>query len=644
MRNPLQAAIAALSRASRGRLTIQPTLLAVLLLAAGPGRAAPPRDWEKVVPGSLGELEADIREVLRQTKTPGAGIALVSREGPIWEAGLGVADVASGRPATADTLFRIGSVSKGFVALSVLMLVEEGKLRLDDPLRPLAPDVFFENRWEATDPVRIVHLLEHTTGFDDFSFREFASNDPKPLTLREGLDYAPGSRVSRWPPGARMSYSNSGPPLAAYVVQRLTGAPFEDFVQRRIFDPLGMPTATFLESEAVRKNGATLYHPDGVTPYPYWHVLMRPAGSVNASAREMGRYVRMYLNRGTLEGRRLVSPESIARMEVPETTDAARAGLRVGYGLNDYATVKGGFVIYGHDGGMHGALARMAYLPDVGVGWVILLNSGSGEAMKAIHALIRNTLTRDVHPPPTPPVVKVTPETKMAFTGWYIGDSPRMEALRFLDRILGPVHVRFGDEGLTLVTLFGKKRELVAVTDRLYREKDDPVPTLVLLDTPEGKKVAQSFVSLAKVASPRIWLQSGLLALCLLAMASSVLFALVWIPRRLFGALRRAPALAVRAFPLLSVVLLAGSAGLLVSSVDDFLPRFGRPTVWSVGFAAGTVLFALSSLGALVLAFGPRAGAVRRGVRWHSRAVALACGLVAGYLAASGVIGLQTWR
>jgi CubicO group peptidase (beta-lactamase class C family) len=624
-------------------------VLAALVLALGLAWApavatGTPRDREKVLPANLAELETEIREVLRETKTPGAGVALVTRDGVVWEAGLGLADVASGRPATPDTLFRIGSVTKGLVALSVLMLVEEGKLHLDDPLRPLAPDVFFENPWEATQPVRVVHLLEHTTGFDDWSFREYASSDPRPLTLQQGLDYAPRSRVSRWPPGTRMAYCNSGPPLAAHVVERLTGMPFEEFVQRRIFDPLGMPSATFLDSEAVRSNGATLYHPDGVTPYPYWHVLMRPAGSVNASAREMGRYLRMYLNRGTLDGQRLVSPASIDRMEVPQTTDAARAGLRIGYGLGNYANVKGGFVLHGHDGGMEGGLARVTYLPELGLGWVILLNASSTQAMKDIDTLVRNTLTRDLPRPAPPPLATVSPETRQAFSGWYVTDSPRMELFHFLDRLLGPVHLRFTGQGLVLRTLWGKRKEYLPVTDRLYREKDDPAATLVLLDTPGGSKVGQSFGSLARVASPRIWLQSGLLVLSLLAMASAVLFALVWVPRWLFGRLRRAPAIAVRVFPLLSVLLLVGSAALVMVSGDDILRRFGRPTPWSVGFMLGTLGFALASALSLILAFGPRSRFVGRGVRWHTRAVALACGLCAATLGAAGMLGLQTWR
>ncbi len=178
-----------------GRSGITPAL--VLLLVASIRLASPEeneKDRKKVVPATMAELEQEIREVLQETKTPGVGVALVSRDRTLWTAGIGMADVASGKKTSPETLFRIGSISKMFVSLSVLMLVEEGKLRLDGVVRDLAPEIAFLNRWEASDPIRVVHLLEHTTGFDDLAFREYAHNDPSPITLREALDYNPNSR------------------------------------------------------------------------------------------------------------------------------------------------------------------------------------------------------------------------------------------------------------------------------------------------------------------------------------------------------------------------------------------------------------------------------------------------------------------
>ena len=138
--------------------TIALGLLLFITRVAFAAESEPP-----AAPKTLDELKQRIEKVVKDQHVPAIGIALVNREGPIWVAGWGKADLKSGRAADQDTLFRIGSVTKMFAGLSVLKLVEEGKLSLDDKLRDRAPDVAFENSWESTNPVRIAHLREHTT-------------------------------------------------------------------------------------------------------------------------------------------------------------------------------------------------------------------------------------------------------------------------------------------------------------------------------------------------------------------------------------------------------------------------------------------------------------------------------------------------
>ncbi len=145
----------------------------------------------QATPRTIAELESRVRQVLARTHTPGISIAVVSRDRVVWQAGLGLADVASGREATLETLFRIGSTSKTFTALMVLLLEQEGSLHLDDPIRRYLPEIAFKNAWESTDPVQIVNVLEHTAGWDDWSLRVFANNDATPLTLRQALDLDP---------------------------------------------------------------------------------------------------------------------------------------------------------------------------------------------------------------------------------------------------------------------------------------------------------------------------------------------------------------------------------------------------------------------------------------------------------------------
>jgi CubicO group peptidase (beta-lactamase class C family) len=290
---------------------------------------------------SIEELRQQLEKILKDTHTPGMSVAIVHRDGLQWVAGLGKADVKGDLAASQETLFRIGSTSKAFVSLSILKLVNEGRLSLQDSVRKLAPEVWFDNPWEATDPVRVVDLLEHTAGWDDIHLREFAKDAPG-MGLREALDYDHHSRTSRWRPGTRMAYCNSGPAVAAYIVEKMTGQRFEDYVTQNFFEPIGMKTATYFQpTSAVLTN---LYRPDGKTPYPYWNILFRPAGSINASANDMAPYLRFYLDRGTTGGTQIMPPSSIDRMEVPTRTWAAQQGSKAGYGLSNYGSIHDGFV------------------------------------------------------------------------------------------------------------------------------------------------------------------------------------------------------------------------------------------------------------------------------------------------------------
>lgn len=182
---------------------------------------------EKSPPTNLSELKSAIATLISENKVPAIAIAMIDDKGPIWIDAIGKANIEKGIDADKNTLFRIGSTSKMFVALSVLKLVEEGKLSLSDKLMDLAPEISYQNRWQDSHPIRIVHLLEHTAGWDDIHLAEFAHNDPTPATLKQGLDYHPHSRVSRWPPGTRMSYANSGSAVVAYIIEKTTGMNFE---------------------------------------------------------------------------------------------------------------------------------------------------------------------------------------------------------------------------------------------------------------------------------------------------------------------------------------------------------------------------------------------------------------------------------
>ena len=615
-------------------------LLAAFCFAAD--KEQPPKPAQ-----SIAELQQQLERILKDNHVPGVSVAIVKHDGPEWVGGLGLADVANKTLVTADTQFRIGSTSKAFVSLSILKLANEGKLSLQDPVHKLAPDVWFENRWEATDPVRVVDLLEHTTGWDDLHLREYAKDAPTTMSVREGLDYDHHSRVSRWPPGTRMAYCNSGSAVAAYIVEKIIGQRFEDYVAENFFQPIGMKSASYFQTSAP---SATSYHDDGKTPYSYWNILLRPAGSINASANDMAAYLAFYLNRGTVNGREVIPAASLDRMENPTRTWAAQEGLKAGYGLSNYWFIQDGFVYHGHSGGVNGGLTELAYMPAYGEGYFFSINSGNGDAFGKIARTIRAYVTRQLTKPEVPPPAPL-PANASSYAGWYEPDSPRVQMFYFFARLLGLVRVHFADDRMLLAPLTGFKNDVfLPVTETQFRKMPDkeapsPVATAELLAPPnvEGQfiQVDGGTSTLRRIPGWMAISQIILTAGVVLAIVSVIVYAPFWLLGGISRQRRRPNERAVRWCPLMAVLSLVTVVLVVIASNPDPITRMGNLTIWSGAVFVLTILFASASVASAVAVL--RAQGVRKWVWRYSVAVALALLIATVYLAYWGVIGLRLW-
>ena len=631
------------------------SLLAAVLSAATMSAADSTPKF--VTPRTLEELKARIRAVLDSAKVPGVGLAIVRHDSVVYTGGLGRARVLPAMKATDATLFRIGSTSKAFVALTAQALVREGKLSLDTPLAKALPGFYFKNPWEPTDPVRIVNLLEHTSGFDDNSLKSYANSDPAPLSVARGLAIDSATRVSRWRPGTRFAYCNTGPGIVALIIEQIEGKPFEQVVQERWFTPIGMQTATYFRPDTTKLSVATLYKTNGTSAVPYWHVFIRPAGSINASSHDMAAYVRFLLGRGTIDGKELLPRESIERMEHSESSLMSRAGLTVGYGLHLYRVADTtGFTWTGHNGGVDGGLSDLSYMPAYGVGYAFQINSGNGEAFGKITRLVRAYLTRELTPPVPPSSAPLSAATRARFAGWYRSVSPRAQHLYELERIPGIVHVTFSDSAMRLKPMLGAARLYVAVDSMLFRRPGEPGATLAFVrDEANGRPEGiESFgaglgASMARVpaldavgsfAIAALWVAG--LALSLVAM---VFGALRWVVRRV----RRLPATrAAAALPwrvaALAAVLIVTQLALLAFGSDD-LQALGTLSATSGGVLVAGYLFCLASLAGARSAWGTARGEGRwsRVSLWTVRSAATLNVIAAAYLVTAGWIGWRTW-
>jgi CubicO group peptidase (beta-lactamase class C family) len=605
--------------------------------------AQPPAAGNTPAPQNLDELQVAVEKIRTDTQTPAIGIALVNRDGPQWIAGLGLASLEQQTPADENTLFRIGSISKMFVGLAVLKLVEEGRLNLNDKLSDLAPDIPFENPWEETHPIRLVHLLEHTTGWDDMSLAEYAYPASDTMSLKAGLDYRPASRTSRWVPGTRMAYCNTGPAVAAYIVEKITGKTFEEYIQAIAFDPLQMDSTSFYFSETYAKRGASLYSNGQLQDY--WNIITRPAGSINSSATDMANFLQLLIARGEFEGQQIIQPASLSRMEIPQTTTGSAKGISAGYGLHNYTSGYKNFQVafHGHNGGMPGALAELAYAPELNAGFVIMINSSNHQTLTQLSELLRGFLLKGLTPSgasPTP-----LPESFTHVAGYYLPINYRSEFARMFSDVQSVMRFRVSDFYVHRFPLLGGwegESNDYALNNDVLIDRWTGLPTIAWVEDPLAGQVIQVGSDVFKpISAARAYGVLAINILVLLVSVLSVLCVLVWAPRRWYKKLPLDESVWVRVLPLFASVCLV--VVIAVPTLGGSIITLGRMSIISVTIMLGSILYALVTLGSLWVlwrSYGQVAS------RWIYGYACLHTGLhlyLLGQLAVYGLIGIRTW-
>ncbi len=601
------------------------------------------------VPETIEALRGAILKVLEETETPAAGVALVNKEGPVWIEGLGKADREQGIDADEETMFRIGSTSKIFVALAILKLQEQGKLSLKDRVRDLIPEIRFENTWEETNPILVEHLLEHTTGWDDLHLAEFAHNSPKLKSLKEGLDYHPHSRISRWVPGTRMAYANSGPAMAAYIVEKITGQTYEVYIQDNFFSPMGMETMTFFLTEDYKQKGATLYK-EGIPQKKYWHLITRPSGAINASPKDMAKMLQFFIQRGKLNATQLISENSLKRMETPSTTLGAKAGLKWGYGLGLYTSDHKGFTYYKHGGGIVGGISDFSYLPEWGVGYSVQINAGKPEAIRKISTLIRDFQTHHLPKPrKTIPALK-SGESVQAVNGYYQTINPRNSLPLYLPPLMAERIWTKGDTVYSqLPAHVGEIVKFVAVDKGLYHNLlTDRQDFIIVNDPLEGEVLElagkeSGTVTLGSIHGVSLFGRIFILGLWIIFVIRAFVLMPFWVFRYWKGKISGGANVLIRIWPLLPVVFLLSALVLFVGGGMDGPELLAKPSLFSVGIMLGTIGFFAAAVFSFVMAVRYKHKDIKRAVYVPATLLSGLHSLVAFYLLWHGVIGFMTW-
>ncbi|MBJ7310727.1 serine hydrolase domain-containing protein [Rugamonas sp. CCM 8940] len=614
-------------------------LLAVLLASSGSG------------PARADELTADLARLLGEQGLQGAVWATVAQDGAIATGAAGIKDARHGNALSAGDRVQVGSVAKTLLAVGILRLVSQGRLGLDTPVAALLPGVVFDNRWQASDPVRVRHLLDHTAGLDDARFAQVFSLRARADTPLDDALAGGGLLQVRSRPGSRCSYSNTGYVLLGRVVEALTGQRYEAYLDANLLRPLGMLDSTFgfvSQDGPQADTRLAMGHFEHGATQPALASYLRPAGQFTTTAADMGRFARFLMGDGKVDGRPFIAAALLQAMGRPSGSEAARAGLQVGFALGLATRDRHGVVGKCHGGSTIGYRAMLCLFPQQGRAFFISLNTDS-EASG--HHLFNERLIKALQiaapvavvAAGAGGVVKTSASASdlaapaaaaelAAWQGFYVPAPNRFASLAWFDTVFNVVRLRADGAMLRFMPLQSPTLLLAPVGGGLYRAADRVLPSHVLLrDAEQGRVVSsgtQSYRQVSLLSLLPMWLS---LAVGLLGLAY-ILFS---------GALRLARRRLGRSHPMLPAL-----AGVLLLALpmpffylQSFL-RLGELTLASGLLAAVTAALPLTLLAGLGLSVF-RPGGRRAGV---ADVLALLAGLqLTVMLAAWGLLPFRLW-
>src|SRR5687768_16223715 len=334
---------------------------------------APSKDYA----AAIEMLERFVRHEMADKELPAISIALVDDQQLVWAKGIGFADPQAKVPATAETIYRVGSVSKLFTDIAVMQLVEQRKLDLDAPVTRYLPD--FRPRNPFGKKITLRQLMSHRSGL----VREppvgnyFETTEPSLARTiaslnRTALVYAPE---------ARTKYSNAAIAAVGYVLEQTQREPFAKYLKRAVLDPLGLERSSFEPTPEITKDLAKAYMwtIDGrVFEAPTFQLGMSPAGSMYTNVTDMGRFMSALFAGGRGTKGQVLKPSTIEQMWTPQfAPPGQKTGYGIGFGVREFE----GRRTVGHGGAVYGFATTLKAMPDDKLGVVVVTTRDSANAV-----------------------------------------------------------------------------------------------------------------------------------------------------------------------------------------------------------------------------------------------------------------------
>ncbi|MDJ1495247.1 serine hydrolase domain-containing protein [Cytophagaceae bacterium DM2B3-1] len=560
---------------------------------------------------TLVELKTALQKEMDRQHIAGMSVTLVTKDSILWCEGLGLADVERKTPVTNLHLFRMGSTTKLFTALGILTLINGGKLSVNTPLHKIAPEVPFQNSWEDTYPITIQHLLEHSTGFSDKSpIEEFNYADTYVSNL-QSLHIFEKYMVSKWKPGQRHSYSNVNYAILAYLIEKLSGQAFNEYMRQHVFQSLNMlNTNVHLRSDNTNTYAkGYIWQNEKFRQIPSLPQYNPGNGSLHTNAIDLSHALQAYLNDWQTPQGQFLSKAILADSETPHSYLSAQADLHntYAYGNDLLAELPDGFQFRGHIGIIGPFSSTFAYNRELGIGYAYAVNSPCNAF--PLDSIIRHYLTQHV-PKPQPVSHPLDKESIEPYLGYYRFDSPNDLRMGFLESLQFTFVLSQKGEELEAKRLLGGGTSWTSVSEKIFRDSHTLIPRIALVRNSENEPVVmQSGLYFKKINAIEAWLPIVVLLLCVCLLFISVLYGIVVVIWFVIQRIRKqSPSFIIillQILPALAAVSL-GMALIYFSSIISYLyegisvtPVVTKSTIALYGFG----LFTATMIVLLVIRF-----------------------------------------
>jgi CubicO group peptidase (beta-lactamase class C family) len=553
---------------------------------AAPPTSTPGQTLPTISPGELEAFVDGIMAVhMKNNHIAGATFAAVQNGQILLAKGYGYADVAKKIPVAADTtLFRPGSISKLFTWTAVMQLVEQGKIDLNVDVNTYLKD--FKIPATFPEPIMMKHLLSHTPGFEEMGIGMFARTPKDLVPMKKFLAENMPARVR--PPGLLASYSNYGTALAGYIIETISGIPFEEYIEKNIFAPLGMAHSTFrqpLPPSMAADISVGYKFENGVFSAQDFELIngLAPAGSLSTTAVDIAKFMIAHLQNGRFGETRILGEETAKLMHSRLFAhDPSLDGNAHGFWEWKYNGVDtighGGDTIYFH--------SMLGLIPAQNVGFFVSYNSVGGEGSPRMQ-LMASLLDR-YNPRPEQPEPKPSPDFKarvQKFAGLYLATRVNSSTIEKLGRLMSTLKVKPTASNTLLFSGLGEPRQYVEVSPLVFKEVGGQ-NTAIFQEDGQGRIVRlfmsqvpiMAFIKLEGLDKPSF--HAWLAVMCALLFLSTWLWPVRFIARKICGRRleeRQAPKAARWLAFLMSLSCLVFAIALIILLSEPMQLIFGLP-------------------------------------------------------------------